>query len=361
MITALIFIAVIGLLVVVHEFGHFIMAKRAGMRVDEFGFGFPPRVWSIKKGETTYSINLIPFGGFVKVLGEDGEERSDPRSFGAGTTLNRFYVLVAGVTMNFLLAVLLLTLGSFVGLRVGVFDEATAQIAKNKSIQVISIAPNSPAKDADLRLLDQIIGFQNTDGTTYTPSNVSEVQNFTSANAGKNLKLIIKRGNEQIIKEVLARQNPPQGEGQMGIALAVTGVVSYPWYEAIWRGVYSASIMTLNVVFGYYELFRTLFTEGKLIADVSGPIGIANITGQAARIGFSYLMQLVALISINLAVLNILPLPALDGGRILFLFIEKIKGSPIKKEVEGWINATSFALLIALMIYVTIKDIINLF
>ncbi len=360
MITAIIFIAVIGVLVLVHEWGHFIMAKRAGMKVEEFGFGFPPKLWSYKKGETTYSINAIPFGGFVKVLGEDGTDRNNPRSFGAGTFKERFLVLVAGVTMNFLLAVFLLSIVSFMGLRVGIFDEATSSVATNKSIQILNVFKDGPAEQADIRVLDEILGYKTATNIERFDS-VEEVQEFMKTNSGKEVQLVVKRGSQELIKPITPRVNPPAGEGSIGISLAMTGIISYPWYEAIWRGAYSTVILTINIALGYYELFKTLFTEGRLMAEVSGPVGIANVTGQAARIGFNYLLQLVALISVNLAVLNILPLPALDGGRILFLIIEKIKGSPIKKEVEVLINTASFALLIGLMIYVTVKDVIKLF
>ncbi|MDO8663847.1 MAG: site-2 protease family protein, partial [Candidatus Wildermuthbacteria bacterium] len=160
MLTALIFIIVIGVLIFVHEFGHFIFAKRAGMKVEEFGFGFPPRIWGVKKGETTYSINLIPFGGFVKILGEEGEDRNDPRSFSAKPFGAKLKVIVAGVTMNFLLAVLLLMIVNFLGLRIGIIDAQTAVLAQDKQIQVIQRAEDSPADAAGLQLLDEIKGFR---------------------------------------------------------------------------------------------------------------------------------------------------------------------------------------------------------
>ena len=142
-------------------------------------------------------------------------------------------------------------------------------------------------------------------------------------------------------------------------SLAMTGVVSYPWYESVWRGIYDAVILTLNTALGYWSLIKNLLFNGKLMADVSGPLGIASLTGQAARIGFNYLLQFVAMISVNLAVLNLIPFPALDGGRALFLILEKIKGTALNRKIENMANAIGFTLLIALMIYVTIKDIIR--
>lgn len=360
MLTALIFIVVIGVLIFVHEFGHFIFAKKAGMRVDEFGFGFPPRIWGIKKGETTYSINLIPFGGFVKILGEDGDDRNDPRSFAAKPFGARMKVIVAGVVMNFLLAVLLLMIVNFMGLRIGIIDEQTGAAALDKKVQIIQVAENSPADEAGLMLLDEIKGFR-VDGQTTVVGTVSEAQFLIKENAGQPVVMLLERNGEPIEREIIPREDPPEGQGALGVSLALTGVVTYPWYESIWRGVHDAVIISINTVIGYGMLFKSLLFEGRLIADVSGPIGIANLTGQAARIGLNYLMQFTALISINLAILNIIPFPALDGGRAVMLIVEKFKGSPVNKKIEQSINTVGFMLLLALMVYVTFKDITRLF
>lgn len=330
------------------------------MRVDEFGFGFPPKLFGVKKGGTVYSINLIPFGGFVKIYGEDGDDTDKPGSFGSKSLSVRLKVITAGVAMNFLFAVFLLVLGNFFGLRIGLFDGQTVAAARDKKIQIIRVLTGSPAETAGLKILDEIIGFETDDGTMLAMGTIEEVQAYTKNNLGRKIKIIIRDG-ETTVKEIEARTNPPAGEGAMGIAMALTGVVSYPWYEAIWRGVYDSVVLGINTVYGYWSLLVSLFSDGKLLAEVSGPIGIAGITGQAARVGFSYLMQFVALISINLAILNIIPFPALDGGRALFIFIEKIKGSPIDRKIESAVNSVGFALLITLMIYVTIKDISRFF
>ena len=330
------------------------------MKVEEFGFGFPPRLFGIKKGETIYSINLIPFGGFVKILGEDGDSRDDPKSFGSKPLSARLTVIVAGVVMNMLFAVFLLILGNFFGLRIGLFNEEMVVSARDKKVQIIQVAANSPAEKAGLDVLDEIIGFEVSGGGVYRVYTTEDVQKFTAEHSGQTLKMVIKDGSQETI-EVQTRLDPPPGEGSIGIVMALTGVVSYPWYESIWRGANDAWILTYNTVYGYVFLFKTLVTDGKLIAEVSGPVGIASVTGQAARVGFSYLMQFVALISVNLAVLNILPFPALDGGRVALILIEKIKKSPINKKVEAAINGIGFALLVTLMIYVTIKDITKFF
>ncbi len=360
MFTAIIFIIVLGVLVFVHEFGHFIFAKRAGMKVEEFGFGFPPRLWGKKKGETIYSINAIPFGGFVKILGEEGEQRDNPRSFSSKPVGSRLLVIVAGVTMNFFLAVALLMVTNFFGLRVGLVDDKTASIAKNKEVQIIEVVKDSPADKAGIMLLDQVVGFK-VGGVLKAISNTNEIQSFVHDNVGKTLTIVVQRNKEILDKEIIPRVNPPSGQGALGVSLALTGVVSYPWYEALWRGVYDAVVLMINTVMGYFLLFKTLLFKGKLIADVSGPIGIATLTGQAARMGINYLMQFTAMISINLAVLNIIPFPALDGGRALLIIIEKLKGSPVNKKAEQIVNTVGFALLISLMVFVTAKDILRFF
>src|SRR3989338_1055384 len=183
MITAIIFIAVLAVLVLVHEFGHFVVAKRAGMKVEEFGFGFPPRLWGIKKGETTYSINLIPFGGFVKILGEEGEDRNNPRSFSAKPFGAKLKVIVAGVTMNFLLAVFLLMIVNFMGLRIGIIDSDTAKQAIDKKIQIIQVSQHNPAEETGLNLLDEIKSFR-IDGVTTVVCTVEETQYLIKQNSG---------------------------------------------------------------------------------------------------------------------------------------------------------------------------------
>jgi len=360
MITAIIFIIVLGILVFVHEFGHFIFAKRAGMKVEEFGFGFPPRLWGVRKGETMYSINAIPFGGFVKILGEEGEQRDNPRSFSSKPAGPRLKVIIAGVTMNFFLAVVLLMVTNFFGLRIGLIDDKTASIARDKQVQIIEVSKDSPADKASIKLLDEVSGFK-LNGSFKEILNAEDVQTLIRENAGQSITIVIKRNKETLEKEIVPRVNPPAGQGALGVSLALTGVVSYPWYEAVWRGVYDAVILTMNTVIGYFMLFKTLLLKGKLIADVSGPVGIATLTGQAARMGINYLMQFTAMISINLAVLNIIPFPALDGGRALLIIIEKFKGSPVNKKAEQLVNTVGFAFLLALMVYVTVKDITRFF
>lgn len=359
MLTAIIFIIVLGVLVLAHEAGHFYVAKKAGMKVEEFGFGFPPRIIGVKKGETVYSINWIPFGGFVKIYGEDGSGESDSRSFASKPAGQRAKVIVAGVLMNLILAAVFLSLGNALGLRIGLTGRDDFP-ARDIKIQIIQVSRNSPAQTAGLKSLDEIKRLQKNNNVV-EPKNVESVQNFVKQYGGEEIALTVKRNGNEVNLKLVPRKNPPLGEGAIGVNLARTGVVSYPWYEAIWRGIRDTGTMTVNIATALGVFFKNLFIDSKLIGDVSGPIGIAILTGQAASLGFNYMLQFVALLSINLAVLNIIPFPALDGGRLLFIGIEKLRGSPISKKVEGLVNAAGFAFLIGLMIWITIKDVSKFF
>jgi regulator of sigma E protease len=346
--------------VLVHEAGHFIAAKRAGMKVEEFGFGFPPRLIGWRRHGTIYSINLIPFGGFVRIFGENGEHRNASGSFGASSFLAKLSVVVSGVVMNFLLAVVLLILGSFLGLRVGIFDAATTTRATQTEVQILQIAPGSPAEAANLQPLDAILGFRQ-DGDFQAMASPDEVRTFAYAHEGQPVTIVVSRGGT--IQDIPLHLRQPLGptEGPIGISLALTGVIRYPWYESIWRGVASAGVIFWGVLVGYWGILKSLIANGNTGADITGPVGIATLTGQAARIGFNYLMQFVAMISVNLAVLNILPFPALDGGRLVIIVAEKLRGRSLSMHVEEVVNAIGFAILIILMIAVTIKDIVKFF
>lgn len=357
--TFIIFIIVLSILVFVHELGHFIMARRAGMKVEEFGFGFPPKIFGIKKGETEYTINAIPFGGFVKIFGEDGDQRDNARSFTGGTFLQKMSVIFAGVIMNLILALVLLWVVNIFGIRVAI-DSSTSdtQILTDQKVQVVRVSQNSPASTAKIEMFDEIKKVALSDKSSEAiVSKPEDLQNFVKNNSGKEITMTITRGQTDLSLNILPRVNPPEGEGAIGIQMAHTGVAKFPVHVALWRAVLYTYSLTIQTVVGYYDFFSNLITRASLSADVSGPIGIAVATKKASDVGLIYLMQFMAVISINLAVLNSIPFPALDGGRGLFLVIEKIRGKPISKKIEGYIYSGSFALLLALMLYITFKDI----
>lgn len=352
----LIFIVIIALLVLVHELGHFIMARRAGVKIEEFGIGFPPRLFSFKKGETVYSLNLLPIGGFVKIYGEDGEGETSADNFMAKSVWQRSKIIVAGVLMNLVLAVVLLTIGYKIGLPTAV-DDNTA----GSKIQITQVAPKSPAEKSGIKIGD-VIQELRIKNKELRIKNVDEFQKIISQNKGQEVILTFKRGSESLSFPLVPRENPPAGEGAIGIGLANIALVSYPWYEAIIKGITTSFNLFVNIFAAFGNLIWQLFTGyGATEAKVAGPIGIFMLTDQFAKIGFVYLLQFVVILSVNLAVINILPLPALDGGRLLFLIIEKIQGKPVNRETERKIHSAGFIILIGLMALITLRDVIKLF
>lgn len=339
----------------VHELGHFVIAKRAGMRVDEFGLGFPPRIFGIKKGETTYTLNLIPLGGFVKIHGEDGSGRDDPRSFSSKSAGKRALVLAAGVLMNLAFAAVLLSIGFGLGLPTTV-NETTVGTIRDVQVRVAAIAPDSPAAGSDLGVGDAIVGVTVND-ERITITNPDVLISAIDVHRGEEIILNIQRGRNSYDIPVVPRMEIPENEGAIGIALLETGFVSYPWYEAIWRGIVETGRLAVLFVTLFVGLLVELVSTGTVQADLAGPVGIAAITGQATELGFIFVLQLAVILSINLAILNAVPFPALDGGRLLFLVIEKLRGHPISQKVENIIHTAGFAFLIGLMILVTIRDI----
>lgn len=370
LLTIIVSILILGLLIFVHEFGHFISAKKLGMKVEEFGFGFPPRIFGIKKGETLYSINLIPLGGFVRIYGEQrekdeknkkkrGRPKKDKRAFYAKPAWKRAIVLSMGVIMNLVLAGILLSFVHGLGVPT-IIEKGMEEKADNIQLQVLAIAMDSPAKETGLKIGDTISKIKIQD-KEFQVKESEDVQEVVARYTGEQITLIIKRGDEIVEKEITPRISPPEGEGPMGIALAKVGLVKYPWYSSIWQGFKTAGQLTITFVSLFYQLFKNLLLTGHLIGEIAGPVGIASLTHQMTKLGLVYVLQFTALFSINLAILNILPFPALDGGRLLFLAIEKIKGSPIKAKTEQLVNGLGFAILIALMILITFKDIVKLF
>lgn len=359
--TILLFIFILGLLVFVHEGGHFIAAKRAGAKVEEFGFGFPPRIFGIKKGETIYSLNLIPVGGFVKILGEDGSKRNNPRSFAAKSLGKRTLMLISGILMNFLLAGVLLSVGHALGLPTIIEGGAeNAGNARDLKVQIIGIAPGSPAEKADLRIGDALREVKS-EKEKLKIFTVEEVQRFVDENKGKEIVLIAERAKETLEKTVVPRVEPVEGEGALGIVMVKTGIVSFPWYEAIFRGFESAIMLFVAILVGFFRVLKDFISTGSFGGEIAGPVGIAVLAGQAKELGFVYLLQFTAFLSINLAIINGIPFPALDGGRLLFLLLEKIKGRPVSRKSEQLAHTIGFALLIVLMAAITFRDIVRFF
>ncbi len=362
----------LSVLVFVHEFGHFITAKRAGLRVDEFGFGFPPRVvgiqrvngkWKLiwgspkefnpREGNTLYSINALPFGGFVRIKGESGEEQEAQDSFASRSAGRRIWIIAAGVLMNALLAVVLIAGGLSLGFP-QVINEGVSRYAhvSDARVQVMGILPESPAARAHL-----VPGMRLISGNGIAFENAEAFKTFVTEFLGKSVTIVVEenslRREVTVVPELLAETQKPG----IGIGLADIATVRYPVWLAIPKAVVITGVFIQTIVMTVVDLIANAIAGQHVSADLTGPIGIAVLTGQAAREGFVYLLQFMAILSINLAILNIIPFPALDGGRILFIIIEKLRGRPVARSVEGWIHGIGFGILIILILFVTYRDI----
>lgn len=344
MITTLVaFLGIISLLVFVHEFGHFLVAKRFGVRVEEFGFGFPPRLMVLGHwGETVFSLNAIPLGGFVRLTGED-----DPSllgSFARQGPGSRALILVAGATMNFVLAFFLFGLAAFLG----------EPVPDTTAVRVTNVEPGSPAAEARLQVEDLILSI---DGREVFDS--TTLVRYTQERLGQEVTLIVLRGDQELTFILTPRPDPPPGEGPMGISIETmvtsTRLESHPLWEAVPIGVQRTFVAAAAIVRGVI-----LMVQGLIAPEVSGPIGIAQITGEVAQLGLSFLLQFTAFLSVNLALLNLLPFPGLDGGRLAFVVVEVLRGGKrVDPQREGLIHFIGMAILVGLILVVSYFDILR--
>ena len=348
MIQLVVFFLILSVLVLVHEFGHFISARIFGIRVEEFGFGLPPRAKKLfTKWGTVFTLNWLPIGGFVKLYGEEYSHGDEVVVGEAG----RFYdkparvravVFVAGVIMNFLLGIFLFaTVYSFVGIPV-----------TTDRVRVEEIVADSPADKAGFKVDDVIKQISET----------NQMVKFVNENAGREIELLVvgKDGAERTIK-VIPRKDPPAGEGALGIVLSNVELRKYPWWQMPFRGAVvglsEAIAWGKDIASGLGHMVYGLVTGKGVPKDLSGPVGIYQVSGQVIKQGFLATLQFMGVLSINLAVLNILPLPALDGGHVFFLLIEKIIGRKRKNKIEGYVNTAGMIFLLSAMALITIRDV----
>jgi len=342
-ITIVSFIGILILLVFAHEFGHFITAKLAKVKVEEFGIGFPPRIISFKRGETTYSLNAIPLGGFTKMLGE--EDPTLPGSLASKSIPIRFLVLSAGSLMNILLPILLLATSFMIP-----HDMVMEQV------QVQEVASGSPAQIAGIEPGDTILAIND-----HTIRNRGDVGYFIQLYLGSEINVQLQRGElSQREVSLKPRWNPPEGQGATGISIAgVDSTIireSYPVWKAVPSSIthcWQILVLFRNEVIGW-------FIRGTP-PQLTGPIGIAELTGEMAKAGLSPLLEFAALISINLAIINLLPFPGLDGGRLIFVALEWVRrGKRISPKREGLVHLIGFVLLILFIMVVSYYDIANI-
>ena len=378
MFTLLIFLAILAVLVLSHEFGHFIAARKSGMKVYEFGFGFPPRVLGIqftkdvngknklrfigrKKiqeeeslgGGTIYSFNLIPLGGFVRIKGEEGQE-TGPDSFVSKPAWQKAIVLAAGVTMNIILAWVLLSVGFGIGIPQSVEGAEQGMVIKDRHVEIVQVMRDKPADKAGLKPGDIFLQV----GDIVNPE-LTAMQDYVDAHKNETISITIKRGEEVIVKDITTFVYEDTGRGGLGVAIVDAGLVSYPWHKAVWYGFLATGAYLKGILISFFLLFKGLFSGAAVGEALSGPVGIAVMTGQVAKMGMAYLINFTAVLSLNLAIINILPIPALDGGRLLFLGISKIIRRPLSQKYEQLAHTLGFAVLMILVVLVTIKDLGN--
>lgn len=372
----LIFVVVIVALIVVHELGHFLAAKAVGMRVDEFGLGYPPRAATIGKwGGTEYTLNWLPFGGFVKIFGEDlstelgasGEEGAsgDARAFSKKTRAAQAFVLVAGIAMNVLFAYVLITGALVMGTPRALEDSEVAN-ARDVSLAVASVLPESPAARAGLLPGDSIL-----DAKINSPSMIGEwratdpasFSSFVAKSDGNELTLDVKREGRLTsltVTPAMGVVSTDPSRYALGVEIGTIGTVPVSFGSALVEGAaltWGSVVLTAK---GLAHFFYGVFTFSANFSQVTGPVGIAGVVGSASAQGAGNLFSIIAIISINLALINLVPIPALDGGRLLFVLIESIIRRPIKPSVAQAVNAIGFVFLILLMVVVTVHDIFKI-
>ena len=363
----IIFFIILLVLVLVHECGHFFAAKKFGVRVDELGFGFPPKIFGIKKGETEYTLNALPIGGFVKIFGENPNEENTngpdaSRSFVNKPKWQQAIILFAGVAMNFLLAWILFSIGFMSGLPTSAGSEPTGFKLTDVNLTVVSVLENSPAGAAGLRSGDKIVALSSGDDYIET-LNPDTLKSFVLSHGSKEINLGYMRGQNKVFHsaKITPTQTSLDSDPKIGISMDMIGTTKLPFFTAFKEGMLLNLAVTKDTALGLFTLIGEGIQGKGSLESITGPVGIVGIVGDAYEIGFVYLLSLAALISINLAIINLLPFPALDGGRLLFLLIEKIKGSRLNPKFANTANMIGFAILILLMIVITWHDVVKLF
>ncbi|MBI2003101.1 MAG: site-2 protease family protein [Candidatus Wildermuthbacteria bacterium] len=357
--TSSIIVAIGGLifLVILHELGHFLIAKKLGVRVDEFGIGYPPKLWGIKRGGTEYSLNLLPFGAFVRLAGEE-DESADSGSYRAQPLWGKALILSGGVIAFWIVAWALYSiLAGTSGIVTAVADEAINPRYEAR-VQILGVAPGSPAEASGLMPGDTILAV----GRQEKALTVSLVQEEVNLFRGKDLTILLERNGTRQSVSLEPRLTPPSDQGPAGIMLALVQNIRSPWYTAPLKGGQVAGEVTLHVVRGLGVLLKSLIFDRQALSgvEVQGPVGITRTLSLSLAQGASSFLSLLALIAVYLAVFNLIPLPVTDGGKLFLIFIQSITGKTIPVSAERVMNAAVFSLLLLLMIWVTIKDIMRI-
>lgn len=347
-VSILTFIVILIILILIHEFGHFIVAKAMGVKVQEFAFGFPPRLFSIIRKGTRYSFNLIPLGGYVSLLGED-QAIKEAGSYYSKKVWQKILIVGTGVVMNFVLAIIVLAIGFNIGMTPLVSDPATLSGQKTSQVMVVEIVPDSPAAKIGLESGYILNGF----------SSPADLQQFTRSHAGQTVDLSVqKNGNTETRKVTLG-----SGDAPLGVSVVSITRVKQSFFVALKTAVVEVGrsiVVVFQVLWMIVKSVFTTGTAGQAGAGVVGPFGLYNYTSEAVKLGFIYVLQLLAILSINLGIINILPMPALDGGKVLFLALEGIfRKKVVRQEIENLIHTIGFILLVILLLAITFRDILR--
>lgn len=358
-VTAIIFIVILSLLVFIHELGHFMVAKWVGVKVEEFGLGIPPRVFGKKFKETIYSLNWFPIGGFVKLAGEDdptsleaslGKVKNKKQYFWFRSKKERAAILLAGVTMNFLLAV---------GVTAYLLIDGVKEPAGR--VHVERVVTGSPAQQAGVKVgdvIERVATLGNAEVKAITTT--SQLITVTRAHVGEPLTLTLSRGGQELSIVLIPRKEFPKDQGPMGVAISDLEVHRYPWFIAPWKALVLNVVRARDMLWSMVVLVARLVSLQPVAGDVAGPIGIAQVTGQAVRFGWRAVLEFMSILSLNLAVLNVLPIPALDGGRLAFVVFEKILGRKVHPAFERSAHQIGMIILLVLILLVSLNDILRL-
>lgn len=349
----LIILLTLILLASVHEFGHFIFAKRLGVAVEEFGIGYPPRVFGKKIGKTFYSFNWLPFGAFVKIEGQESIGVYRNKTIG-----QRALIAIGGPLFSWIAGVILLAIIFLIGTYITIPDEVEAIDAK---VQVIAISSDSPADLSGIKAGDIIIALKS-DLEELQINKIIEIQEFIEKNKGKKITILLERTNNNFEVSLVPRVEVPAGEGAIGVSLARIVLEKFPLKSVLYEAFANAVMLTKYITFSFIGILQKIFS-GKSLAGVAvvGPIGIGSLANQAIETGMVAYFQFIAIITLHLAIFNLLPIPVLDGGKLLFLGLEKINKGPLNRSIEESINSFFFILLVILMVIIAIKDIIKFF
>lgn len=344
------------ILMIVHEFGHFIIAKKFGVRVDEFGIGYPPRIFGKKIGETIYSINLLPLGAFVRIYGEEGGV-DDYRSFINLKIWQRVLIVIGGVAAFWIAAIIIFSIVFSIGADLPVSDNDVDGLT-NPRVKIVMISQNSPAYLAGLKTKDSIKEIKAGE-SVFQVNKIADFQNIVTDNKGKEITITVERNNEILDVVLTPRENPPVGEGSVGVGLErmATLVKKSSWYMAPIQGSTYTWQITIDALKGLYLTLKDLIggkgtPEG---ASFAGPLGITVFLANAASYGIGFFLYFIGIICVFIAIFNLFPIPALDGGKLVFLLIEKIKGKPVSAKIEQNITVIFFIILITLSIFITVK------